>query len=350
MTPTFLADLGLLAILLGLAVLVTAARPAFVAVASYMAYGLVMALAWVRLAAVDVALTEAAIGSGLTGLLLLGAVAWSQRQTEVQARHLGLRPGLPRRAGAGRGLTLLVALACAGVSGGLAWVVLTLPVPPPSQVPLVQAALPVTGLGNPVTGVLLVFRAIDTLLEAVVLVFALIGVWSLAGDGVWGGRPRSLHVVQHSGALVLLGQLLPPIGILMGLYLFWVGADAPGGAFQGGTMLAAMWLLVLSAGLAEVPAVASRGLRLAITGGPLLFLAVGLAGWVFVGDFLGYPPEWSKPLILAIEAALTLSIAVALGMMVAGPPQRPPQRLAQAPDPAVPPAAAENRPSRGRPR
>ncbi|TVQ85256.1 MAG: DUF4040 domain-containing protein [Chromatiaceae bacterium] len=323
MTPTLFADLGLLIILLGLALLITAARPAFIAVAAYMAYGLVMALAWVRLAAVDVALTEAAIGSGLTGLLLLGAVAWSQRHTQFQARRLGLRPGIPRRAGAGRGLTLLVALACGGVSAGLAWVVLTLPEPAPSQVPLVQAALPITGLGNPVTGVLLVFRAIDTLLESVVLVFALVGVWSLASDPAWGGRPRSLHVVQHSGALVLLGQLLPPVGILMGLYLFWVGADAPGGAFQGGTMLAAMWLLVLSAGLAEVPAVASRRLRLLITGGPLLFLAVGFSGWAFAAGFLGYPPAWSKPLILAIEAALTLSIAAALAMLVAGPPERP---------------------------
>ncbi len=41
----------------------------------FICFGLVMALAWVRLDAPDVALAEAAIGSGLTGALLLAAWA-----------------------------------------------------------------------------------------------------------------------------------------------------------------------------------------------------------------------------------------------------------------------------------
>ncbi len=319
MTLTLFADLGLLIILLGLAIITAFARPAFVAVAAYMAYGLVMALAWVRLAAVDVALTEAAIGSGLTGMLLLGAVAWNQRQTEAHPRRRQIRLQVPATHPL---LIIVVAAVCAGVSAVLAWVVVTLPEPPTLQVEQVRLALPATGLGNPVTGVLLAFRAIDTLLESVVLVFALVGVWSLADDAAWGGRPRSLRLVQHSHALTLLGQLLPPFGVLMGLYLFWAGADAPGGAFQGGTLLAAMWVLALSAGLAKVPAVSNRQLRLLISIGSLLFLAIGLAGWAGGVGFLGYPAGWSKALILIIEATLTLSIAVTLGMLVAGRPHR----------------------------
>ena len=35
--------------------------------------------------------------------------------------------------------------------------------------------------------------------------------------------------------------MLPPIGIVIGIYIAWVGADAPGGKFQGGAVLAAMW-------------------------------------------------------------------------------------------------------------
>ena len=50
-------------------------RAAFTAVVVFVVYGLLVAIAWVRLFAVDVALTEAAIGSGLTGMLLLGAAA-----------------------------------------------------------------------------------------------------------------------------------------------------------------------------------------------------------------------------------------------------------------------------------
>jgi len=47
----------------------------FKAIVLFVAFGLFMALAWVRLAAPDVALAEAAIGAGLTGALLMAALA-----------------------------------------------------------------------------------------------------------------------------------------------------------------------------------------------------------------------------------------------------------------------------------
>ena len=40
----------------------------------FIAFGLLMSLAWVRLRAPDIALAEAAIGAGLTGALLLDAL------------------------------------------------------------------------------------------------------------------------------------------------------------------------------------------------------------------------------------------------------------------------------------
>lgn len=46
----------------------------FKSVVLFIVLGLLMALAWVRLAAPDIALAEAAIGAGLTGALLLDAV------------------------------------------------------------------------------------------------------------------------------------------------------------------------------------------------------------------------------------------------------------------------------------
>lgn len=45
----------------------------------FVAFGLLMALAWVRLHAPDVALAEAAIGAGLAGVLLLDAVRYWRR-------------------------------------------------------------------------------------------------------------------------------------------------------------------------------------------------------------------------------------------------------------------------------
>ena len=53
-----------------------------------------------------------------------------------------------------------------------------------------------------------------------------------------------------------------------------------------------------------------------------MFLGVGLAGFAVAGGFLAYPAGFAKPLILFIEAFMTLSIAVTLPMLVAGPPHR----------------------------
>ena len=78
-------DAGLAVLVLGVAVWTIVARDTFVAVVGFIAYGLLLALVWVRLAAPDVALTEAAIGSGLTGVLLLGA-STRVRRTESPRR------------------------------------------------------------------------------------------------------------------------------------------------------------------------------------------------------------------------------------------------------------------------
>lgn len=48
----------------------------FRAVVMFIVFGLMMALAWVRLEAPDVALAEAAIGAGLTGVLLLDTLGY----------------------------------------------------------------------------------------------------------------------------------------------------------------------------------------------------------------------------------------------------------------------------------
>ena len=70
------------------------------------------------------------------------------------------------------------------VTIALAAVVLTLPDPAPSLAPQVAEHIATTGLGNAVTAVLLAFRATDTLLEAVVLIYALLAVWALTPDNL----------------------------------------------------------------------------------------------------------------------------------------------------------------------
>jgi multisubunit Na+/H+ antiporter MnhB subunit len=197
-----------------------------------------------------------------------------------------------------------------------------LPDPAPTLAPQVEANIAATGVGNPITAVLLAFRAMDTLLEAIVLVFALIGVWSLAPDRVWGGRPGPRQHADPNGILAFLARVLPPIGIVVGIYIFWVGADLPGGKFQGATILAAMWLLVVRAGLTDAPPISRTWLRIGLIAGPLVFIAIGLTGTLTAGAFLAYPDGYAKPLILAIEWALMPSLALTLALLLAGVPQR----------------------------
>jgi energy-converting hydrogenase B subunit D len=72
-------DLLLVAALLATAGAALLSRDLFRAVVLFVAFGLLMALGWVRLEAPDIALAEAAIGAGLTGVLLLDAVSHFRR-------------------------------------------------------------------------------------------------------------------------------------------------------------------------------------------------------------------------------------------------------------------------------
>ena len=311
MTIASTYEVALAVVVIGLAAWIITARETFAAAEGFVAYGLLLALVWVRLGGVDVALAEAAIGGGLSGVLLLGAAARLRSTEGVAAAE---RPG--------RILRLAAALLSAIVAAALAAVVLFLPDPAPTLAPAATASAVATGLGNPVTNVLIAFRAMDTLLEKVVLLLALVGVWSLAPDRLWGGRPGLRHQADPRGVLAFLARLLPPLGIIIGIYVLWAGADQPGGAFQGGTILAAMWLLVAMAGLADAPPISRQWLRLMLIVGPGVFLLIGFGGIWLDSAFLAYPEAYAKPLIVAIEIAMTLTIAATLGLLMAGAPER----------------------------
>jgi hypothetical protein len=83
-----------------------------------------------------------------------------------------------------------------------------------------------------------------------------------------------------------------------------------------------MWLLVIIARLEGAPSIGPLWLRIGLVLGPAVFLVVGLAGLVLANGFLAYPPDYAKPLIVAIEFALTISIAAVLAMLAAGPPKQ----------------------------
>jgi uncharacterized MnhB-related membrane protein len=298
-------DLALCALILGVALATVAGRGVFRAVVFFIVYGLLVSVGWVRLGAIDVALAEAAIGAGLTGVLLLAA-------------H-----GRLMRAGAegdpAQGAHWAAALAGAGLAGALAWAWFALPLPERPGPELV-AAMPQAGVGNPVTAVLLNFRAWDTLLESVVLLAALVGLWMLTREGDWRAPIGLRQHAQPGGVMAGFGRVLPPVGLLVGVWLVWAGADHHGGAFQGGTVLAAVGLVAAMAGLVDPPRIGAARWQAALVAGPVVFLLAGLAGAILGAGFLTLPPAIAKPAIVVIEVALTASIAVTLAFLVLGPP------------------------------
>lgn len=275
-------------VVIGTAALV--ARDPRAAAIQFIAFGLLLAIAWVRLAAPDVALAEAAIGAGVTGALLLDAAA---RLTDPpRAARLSVRLGG----------VILAALAAAGL--GLA--VFSLATPDGAATRLAAERLPETGVAHPVTGVLLAYRAYDTLLEIGVLLAAVIAALALPGP-VAQVRPAAQDPVLARVAVVTV-----PIAVLVAVYLLWVGAQRTGGAFQAGAVLAGALLLAHFSRLHTAAAAPGAARRALLAGGFATFLAIGTVAGVASGALLGYPPGWSGALILAIEAALAISIAVSM--------------------------------------
>jgi energy-converting hydrogenase B subunit D len=67
-------DLLIVLLAVGLAVRLLATPRLGEAVALFIAFGLVLSLAWIRMGAPDLALAEAALGAGITGALFVNAL------------------------------------------------------------------------------------------------------------------------------------------------------------------------------------------------------------------------------------------------------------------------------------
>jgi multisubunit Na+/H+ antiporter MnhB subunit len=200
--------------------------------------------------------------------------------------------------------------------GGLGAAILDLSGNAPGLAPRVESQMPGAVMANPVTLVLLDFRGYDTLLELGVLLLAVVAVWSL------GEAP---HRPGREAGELLAGfvRLIAPVMILVAGYLLWAGADAPGGAFQAGSVLGALGVILVLAGREPLGRAAGWPLRLALAAGLVVFLSVALGVMMPGGQLLQYPPAHAKLLILLIETAATLSIGVVLAALYRGGRLRP---------------------------
>ncbi|MCW5599238.1 MAG: hypothetical protein KIT59_09025 [Nitrosomonas sp.] len=180
------------------------------------------------------------------------------------------------------------------------------------------ASMHESGVSHPVTAVLMNFRGYDTLLEMGVLLLAVIGAWSLT--------PIKAAPETHPPGLVqdgLLRLLIPLITLVAG-YVLWVGAYAPGGAFQAGALLTAAGILLLLSDWQLPASILPWLLRLLLVSGVAVFIGAALSMLWLNTYLLAYPPQWAGSIILLIELCATVTIsAILVALFLGGRPDEP---------------------------
>ena len=209
-------------------------------------------------------------------------------------------------------LRLMIMLLVLALAGALGWAVCSLPENSSGLAAAALVQLPNSGVVNPVTAAVLNYRGYDTLLEIAVLLLAVIGVWSLAK-----AEPPA-QFEPASPVLLSFLRIVVPLMILIAGYLLWIGSFAPGGAFQGGAVLAGVLVLLRLSNQDLAIWSHQVWLRLGLVLGLSVFIAVAAGVMAGGGQLLEYPRAHAGLLILLIESAALISIALTLAALFVG--------------------------------
>jgi len=176
-----------------------------------------------------------------------------------------------------------------------------------------------TGAPNVVTGVVVNYRALDTLGEVTVLFIAALGVGVILA---WRGQYPP-HDLLRASLIVRRGAgFLFPLILLLGGYIFLHGHLTPGGGFQGGAVIASAFLLLYLG----IPGYHLRTRPLTVTESlaGLTFVTIGLIGLGVGGYFLSnFLPKgrvfslFSAGVIPILYAAIGLKVGAELAGIVA---------------------------------
>ena len=276
-------------------------------------YGLLSACFFVVVDAVDVAFTEASVGAGISGLLMLAAITITGRK-EAPKRHKPF-------------LALFVVLVTGGM---LVYGTMDMPYFGAADAPVHQHVAPryinesmqEVGVPNIVTAVLGSYRAFDTLGEVAVIFTAGIGVLSLltlprrrkktSSDEATEEQMHERHMVVR-----IVSKALIPFILLFALYVQFHGDFGPGGGFQAGVIFAAgIILYTMLFGLDTAQKVFNPSIiQLLAAVGLLLYASVGVVSMINGANFLDYNVLADDPIagqhigILIIELGVGITVA-----------------------------------------
>lgn len=305
-------NIVLVAILVTAAIAITRLRALYGAVMLGSLFSLVLASLFVLLDAVDVAFTEAAVGAGISTVLMIMVLALTRSREAVTPRRR-LFP-----AGIGALFT----------GGMLIYASKDLPGFGAADTPV--QAHPVTetylhgsqadiGVPNVVTAVLASYRGYDTLGELAVIFTAGVAVLLILSQ-VPRGDPeieRARLFLGDYRVLRVVTKILLPFIFLFALYVQFHGDYGPGGGFQAGVIFAAGFVLYgLVFGMSHAQRVVpTRVLHLLIPLGLLLYAGVGVVNMLLGGAFLDYDtlnpahPEQGQHLgILLVELGVGITV------------------------------------------
>jgi multicomponent K+:H+ antiporter subunit A len=298
--------------------------------------GLVTCASFVWLSAPDLALTQLAVETVTTVLLLLG-LRW------LPKRIAGIGPN-GRFAGAIRWYRIrdfAVAVAAGAGLAALAYAAMTRPAPDSISRYFVENAYAEGGGTNIVNVILVDFRGFDTFGEITVLAIVALAVYALLRR--FRPAPESIPVPEQQRAQdlydgahpdrgegdtvkeamatpgLIMGLLFPVIGVTA-IFLLLRGHDLPGGGFVAGiTMAAAFILQYMARGATWVEArlrvlpVHWMGVGLLLAGG------TGAAAWLFARPFLTSHFSYAElPLIGRVPLASALVFDVGVFALVLG--------------------------------
>ena len=315
--------IALLALLAIIALAIIRLRNLFAAVMLAGIYSLLAAALLVALDAVDVALMEAAVGAGISTVLMLGTLALVGRKEKRPVRQ----PILP--------LFVVTVTGAVLVYGTLDMPLFGSPDNPVHQhvAPrYLEDSVDEIGIPNVVTSVLASYRAYDTLGETAVIFTAAVGVLLLLsgaptrhptapasrppGAAARVPAPMDDRVILRVGAKMLI-----PFILLFGLYVQFHGDYGPGGGFQAAVIFAAAFILyALVFGLDDAKRVLPPSAAYVCSAlGVLVFAGVGIvtlaegANFLEYGALLGDPKDAQVAGIMLVEFGVLVTV---FGVMV----------------------------------
>ncbi len=308
-----LIDVVLLSLLAMTALAINNTKDLFASIMLTGIYSLLSANFFVLMDAVDVAFTEAAVGAGISTLLMLSCMTLTGQYEREPLRQKKL-------------LGLLVV----GVTGTLL-VFGTLDTPnfgdahAPVQDHLaphyLNKSMGEIGIPNVVTSVLASYRGFDTFGETVVIFTAGIGVLALLGFRPKRKTDEEIRSVvapmHHHKILRVVSKLLIPPILLFALYVQFHGDYGPGGGFQAGVIFAAaiiLYAMIYGVDMAR-RVFPDAAVRLLAAIGVLIYGSVGIVALLEGKQFLDYSVLGDTPQhgqhwgILLVELGVGITVA-----------------------------------------